>query len=46
MTSLVFVFQAVIRVQGGPKIKPLQNYQNIVLNRIETCQRDSISSSN
>jgi len=24
-------------MQGGPKSKPLQNYQKIVLNRIKVC---------
>jgi len=27
-------------VQGGPKSKPLQNYQKIVLSRIKICQWD------
>jgi len=29
----------------APKIKPLSNYQKIVLNRIKACKRDYISSS-
>jgi len=30
----------------APKIKPLSNYQKIVLNRIKACKRDYVSSSN
>jgi len=27
-----------MNIQGGPKSKPLPNYQKIVLHRIKTCQ--------
>jgi len=32
-------------LQGGPKSKPLPNYQTIVLNHIKACQLDYIYSS-
>jgi len=34
-----------VRVQGGPKSKPLPNDQKIVINRIKTCEWDKIYSS-
>jgi len=34
------IFPRIKNLQGGPKSKPLPNYQKIVLKRIKVCQWD------
>jgi len=43
---LEHIFSDIKSHKVASKIKPLSNYQKIVLNHIKACKRDNISSSN